>query len=360
MDGQRPGALIAAVRDGDELEVRRFLRGYGGRRVDINQLDSFGNTPLHWAVQHDKPEILRLLIEAGAKINAVNEESQSPLLRACRLGRHDCVDLLLDADAVCTGTDAHGGTALMKAAHGGMADIIEKLADRGGQHALLDENKCTALHHAARAGHPAAIMVLVRVGAAVDQRDIQDWTPLMHAADQGHTAAIEALIECGADPLLVCDTQNTALDFAWDFEARRALRLAMKRAKLAAIEAEEAEKRAQLQAMAHEEALREESDRMVRESLRDEGPGTLHEKLRKSFENYDKDNSGSIDASEFSLAASELGVSFLSEEDLTDTLSAFDQSGDGDISFTGTAIIVNKHVVFKHVCRSSRFMYTNA
>ena len=28
--------------------------------------------------------------------------------------------------------------------------------------------------------------------------------------------------------------QNTALDFAWDFEARRALRLAMKRSKVAA------------------------------------------------------------------------------------------------------------------------------
>jgi ankyrin repeat protein len=103
--------------------------------------------------------------------------------------------------------------ALMKAAYGGLDDIIERLIERGAQHALLDQNKRTALHHAARSGHPDAIRVLVRVGAEIDQRDIQDWTPLMHAADQGHAAACQALVEAGANPLLVCDTQNVALDF---------------------------------------------------------------------------------------------------------------------------------------------------
>jgi|EP01049_Picozoa_sp_SAG25_P010168 ankyrin repeat protein len=101
----------------------------------------------------------------------------------------------------------------MKAAYGGLDDIIERLIERGAQHALLDQNKRTALHHAARSGHPDAIRVLVRVGAEIDQRDIQDWTPLMHAADQGHAAACQALVEAGANPLLVCDTQNVALDF---------------------------------------------------------------------------------------------------------------------------------------------------
>jgi hypothetical protein len=166
MDGQRPNALIAAVRDGDGLEVRRILRGYGGRRVDINQLDSFGNTALHWAVMNDKADIVQLLIEGGAKVNVVNEEAQTPLLRACRLGRHEAVDMLLDADAQATVTDREGGSPLMKAAYGGLADIIEKLIQRGGQHALLDQNKRTALHHAARAGHADAIRVLVRACAA--------------------------------------------------------------------------------------------------------------------------------------------------------------------------------------------------
>jgi ankyrin repeat protein len=113
MDGSLPNALIAAVRAGDVLEVRRILRGYGGRRVDLNQLDMFGNTALHWAVTSGGEvgtEIARLLIQAGAKVNVPNEENQTPLLRACRLGRHDTVDALLDADAVVTGTDSEGGT----------------------------------------------------------------------------------------------------------------------------------------------------------------------------------------------------------------------------------------------------------
>ena len=241
-------ALIAAVRNNDALEVQRIMRGYGERAIgDINQMDQFGNTALHWAVAQGFDEMVKLMITAGARVNVVNEEDQSPLMRACRLGRVEAVGALLGAEAIATSTDRDGGTALMKAAYGGQVEIIEKLAGRGAQHALMDRFKMTALHHAARQGMGDAVRVLVRMGAVVDVRDGQDWTPLMHAADQGHAEATEALLEVGANPLLLTEeSNNQPLDFAWDHNTRRALRLAMKRAKMAERAVHEAEQALQV------------------------------------------------------------------------------------------------------------------
>ena len=326
-------ALIAAVRDNDVLEVQRIMRGHGGRAIgDVNRTDQFGNTALHWAVAQGFDDLVHLLIEAGARVNVVNEEDQSPLMRACRLGRVKAVDLLLEAHAVASATDRNGSTALMKAAHGGQVVIIEKLIERGAQPSLMDAHKMTAIHHAARQGQADAIRVLVRVGSAVDARDGKDWTPLMHAADQGHGDATDALLEMGANPLLATeDTANIALDFAWDPQVRRGLRLAMKRAKAAERAKIESEQRAQMAEMHAEYELNQAAHAAVAQMLKDEA---LLANLRASFDKFDQDGSGSIDVSEFGQACKEIGKQFVSEEELLETMARFDQSGDGDISLS--------------------------
>eukprot|EP01051_Picozoa_sp_SAG22_P018498 SAG22_NODE_3132_length_1911_cov_2.695916_1_plen_334_part_00 len=237
-------ALIAAVRDYDELEVLRIMRGYGDRIVDVNQMDVFGNTALHWAVRQSQPDealIVELLIKAGAKVNVPNEEDQTPIMRACKLGKAAAATLLIEADANVTSTDRDGGTALMKAAFSGHVGIIEMLMGAGGNPELMDKDKQSALHKAARQGHAAACELLVRVGAPVDGRDRREWTPLMHAADQGKGEACAALLKLGADPVLQNDSQNSALELCWEVESRRAIRISIKRAKAEArrIEAEQ-------------------------------------------------------------------------------------------------------------------------
>lgn len=326
-------SLISAVRDNDVLEVRRIMRGYGGRAIgDVNRSDQFGNTALHWAVAQGFDDLVHLLIEAGARVNVVNEEDQTPLMRACRIGRLKAVGALLEAEAVASATDRNGSTALMKAAYGGQVTIIEKLVERGAQHSLMDAHKKTALHHAARQGQAAAVRVLIRVGSVIDARDGKDWTPLMHAADQGHAEATDALLEMGANPLLVTeDTANLALDFAWDPQTRRALRLAMKRAKAAErakVEAEEAQQMAEMQA---EYDLNQAAHTAVSQMLKDE---EFVASLRASFDKFDKDGGGSIDIGEFNNACKEIGKEFENQEELLETMARFDQSGDGDISFS--------------------------
>jgi hypothetical protein len=90
------GNIWKAAADGDLEEVKRLL----GEGADINQGDpGFGQTPLAWAVIHDRPKVLAHLLEAGAKPGARSRDGNTPLHSASAFGRAGCAERLLEAGA---------------------------------------------------------------------------------------------------------------------------------------------------------------------------------------------------------------------------------------------------------------------
>jgi len=83
---------------------------------DVDARDAGGFTPLHWVVDmgmvgpknDDRAEIVRLLINSGADIEALNEFGESVLFRAVLAGNHDLVELLLRANANIDTPDHRG------------------------------------------------------------------------------------------------------------------------------------------------------------------------------------------------------------------------------------------------------------
>ena len=57
---------------------------------------SVGETPLHSAAFWGRYEIAQLLINAGADVNAQDDQGSTPLHEAARLGRVKLAQLLLD------------------------------------------------------------------------------------------------------------------------------------------------------------------------------------------------------------------------------------------------------------------------
>ncbi|GAB4367220.1 MAG: hypothetical protein Kow009_04060 [Spirochaetales bacterium] len=74
------------------LEIARKLLEKG---IDVNQRDSFGNTPLHKAVRY--PEMVKLLLDHGAQVNAKNLMGETPLHLA--IPYKDTVEILLSRGA---------------------------------------------------------------------------------------------------------------------------------------------------------------------------------------------------------------------------------------------------------------------
>lgn len=49
------------------------------RGLDVNAIDYYGNTPLHYAARSKRTDLIELLFNAGAKINIVNMDGVSSL-----------------------------------------------------------------------------------------------------------------------------------------------------------------------------------------------------------------------------------------------------------------------------------------
>lgn len=87
-------------------------------------------TPLHWAARLNRPEIMRLLLDRGARVDPRNGAAQTPLMLAAAQGHLDCARALLDAGADRSLADSRGETAAAHAQAAGHSDVANLLGAR--------------------------------------------------------------------------------------------------------------------------------------------------------------------------------------------------------------------------------------
>ena|SRR2546430_1767550 len=93
----------------------------------------------HEPNEQDYTQIVRILLERGADINAQDQWGRSALMIAADAGYLDTVKLLLDWEANVHLKDMRGYTALMRAAWKGHLDIVNALIERGADVNGVDE-----------------------------------------------------------------------------------------------------------------------------------------------------------------------------------------------------------------------------
>ncbi|MCK0096610.1 ankyrin repeat domain-containing protein [Yoonia sp. F2084L] len=76
-----------------------FPAQMGKAEVQVNSTDVEGDTPLHVLTQRGNTYGIKLLLEAGAHVNALGDMSETPLHIAVRKGNAEVVALLLDSGA---------------------------------------------------------------------------------------------------------------------------------------------------------------------------------------------------------------------------------------------------------------------
>ena len=100
--------LYFAMRGNQEHVVGPMLAF--GARIDPVQTDHQGCTSLHFAASGGSTEAIRLRLNSGANVNAVDTNGWTPLHWACRNGSESAVQFLVDSGAMLQSQDKQGFT----------------------------------------------------------------------------------------------------------------------------------------------------------------------------------------------------------------------------------------------------------
>jgi len=105
-----------------------------GADIEADEINCYGGKPLHWASEH-APAAVRVLLDRGADVNSRNGKADSefhgmtPLIMNATQ-KNDCsevTELLIRAGADVAAMDTHGKTALSHAVERGLKKIQEVL-----------------------------------------------------------------------------------------------------------------------------------------------------------------------------------------------------------------------------------------
>ena len=132
--------------------------------ADVNYGDKIGNSALMSACQWGNIEIASMLIKKGAAVNIPrkNKGDRTALMEATRGKYKQIVSLLLDNGANVNAKDAHGQTALIWASCEGYIDIVSILLDNGADVNTKDNNNQTPLIMASKQGHTKVVEILLK------------------------------------------------------------------------------------------------------------------------------------------------------------------------------------------------------
>lgn len=125
-----------------------------------------GMTALHFACSFGSVERSRMLLDAGAEVDAQDEDGWTPLHFAAQVGSRECVSLLLGRGARSQTVNRIKQTALHVAASQGNHDVVLALLDSANSDLIniLDDNGANALFWAAYGGNPDIVKLLLERG----------------------------------------------------------------------------------------------------------------------------------------------------------------------------------------------------
>lgn len=197
--------LFKGCQEGDLEQVKAALAS----GVSPNVRDAENWMPLHYAAENGFEEIINLLLEAGANVNALNSAGFTPfqILMICEHYSPIVVSKLIAAGAQV-------GSPLHKAILLNDMEEVRQLLLRHSDVNSTDGLGNTPLHIAVAVNNIEIIQPLLDAGARVDAQDMYDTTPLCEACALGQLYAAGVLLKNGADPECRDYNGRTALTFA--------------------------------------------------------------------------------------------------------------------------------------------------
>lgn len=195
--GDHDTTALHIAAESRRLEIMEILIDAG---ANINAVNRRGHTPLHMAMRHNSPDAARLLIARGASVNMPDNDGLAPFGHAVYHQKTENVRLMLD-----NGAEINDGKSFLRACMNRDVQTIALLVERGANTHVTQsgQNNQTPAHILAGNGCAEGFKILVAANGIADlnaRLNNDGNTPLHLAATQGHIGMIEALLAAGARP----------------------------------------------------------------------------------------------------------------------------------------------------------------
>lgn len=164
-------------------------------RININAVDSFGKTALHYAILSGSARVAEMLLKAHADPNITDGFRNTPLLLAIQTDNIAMARLLLQSGAK---VETKGCSALSLASLCGDYRMVQLLLQNGANVSFQEEGGDTPLCDAAGSNNTEVVRLLIENHANINIKNNKESTPLNAACFSGSFDSINLLLEHGA------------------------------------------------------------------------------------------------------------------------------------------------------------------
>ena len=172
-------------------------------------LNGFDYTPLQSASRYGssstRSERINTLIKAGANIHVETNSGASSILLVLETGDYNhspslkSVKSLLDAGTDVNKADNQGITPLHLASKYASPEVVKLLIEEGADIFALDSNQNSALHYASEGKSSENIKLLISEGADINSKNVLGLTPLHRASSMNRFENVKTLLELGSN-----------------------------------------------------------------------------------------------------------------------------------------------------------------
>ena len=146
-----------------------------------------------------EPEIVRILVDAGADVNARDKDDDPLLYTAVRVREPEIVRILVDAGADVNARDKDDDPLLYTAVRVREPEIVRILVDAGADVNARDKDDDPLLYTAVRVREPEIVRILVDAGADVNAKDGWGTSLVKLAFEENESEIVRILVDAGAE-----------------------------------------------------------------------------------------------------------------------------------------------------------------